>query len=178
MKSSRQKDLFDIRACPRVLAMPLPQQYYASQCNSSPVALSTSVPEPKVQGCTEWALRYREAVWQKDGSWKTIPWLLSWLQQKVWRIGAETGGLDEKLGCSGSTDEKNQKRMSCQREHIVIYTVWIHTIFQCMAWCSGLVQHCIMQNNTLEVERALEAIYSHPLILQMTKARPRNQTAS
>lgn len=43
-------------------------------------------------------------------------------QQKAWRIGAETDDFNEKIGWSGSRDEKNQKSMSCQKEYIVIYT--------------------------------------------------------
>ena len=51
-------------------------------------------------------------------------------------------------------------------------------MFLCTVLGGSLIPHCIMQNNMLEVERTLETIYSRPLVLQMTKAHPRNQAAS
>lgn len=87
-----------------------------------------------------------------------------WLQfsaadgQFGWRAGAEMlfqdfwagsikqhGGLElrlealmtQKIECRGSTDEKNQTMgMSCQWEHLVIYTTWIRTAFLCMVQLS------------------------------------------
>lgn len=65
------------------------------------------------------------------------------------------------------------ERVHCNLHRLNSYNVSAHS-----ARGGSLTQHCIMQNNMLEVERTLETICSHPLILQMTKVHPRNQAAS
>lgn len=78
-------------------------------------------------------------------------------------------------GCSGEkiADEKNQKRMLCQKK--AYYKSHSEFIEYFSAWCSSLLQHFIEQNIMLEVVKTSKAIYSHFFMSQTTKVSPRNQ---
>lgn len=124
-----KKDLYLVSwAHLRVLVTPL--RHYTNQGNSSLRALSTSVPEPNVQGCADPTLSCQGTDSQKDGAGNVILKPLSWVQQESRRIRAETGGLDETEDWMprGYRWKEPEKGMSRQREHTISYIVGMGTV--------------------------------------------------
>lgn len=90
------KKISDILACLKVFVIHLQQQCYASPGNSSSMALSSSVPKPKVPGCVDplwcwvnlaewWELKYYSMT-SEPGTTKSMEnWSWDWrFQWKDW----------------------------------------------------------------------------------------------